>query len=487
MQSLTTNIANFNRSQARGLSGCFIAWSFVAIAGLWVSSFYGLEVLWVVTAIIAMALAWKFHYRAFLLLVPLLFLEHDVFSLELPFGRLRAYHLLIALLAARLVFDFLKGTLKWRRTALDLPFLIFLGINAVAIIWSPDQAVALKIFGLECLLALLYWVVVNYVRSAEQVQQILRWFLGSAAVVALIGILQIIAVWLASAFDVALWQGPIIHSDILPFGRPYGTFVEPDWYGALAMVALLVSVAFVLSKKYAQQQLKYLGLAVLFAVALILSVVRGAWLGAGIGLVVLLIINRRRQLLNARLLLPVSIGLVLGMVGFAIFSPEVVGAVVSRLFSLGSLQTIINEPRFLVVQEGLGIWLSSPLSIWLGQGPGTFNVLGSIPFVPPIQQIVQGLVPFQTNAVVNILLDTGLAGLIVIFWIILRLVNTVRAGLRNLSDDLVVTLMGLTAALAGLVITYQVTTGMWLALSWFVLGLTIACALIPKNKYNYAT
>src|SRR3990167_172186 len=129
MQSLTTNIANFNRSQARGLSGCFIAWSFVAIAGLWVSSFYGLEVLWVVTAIIAMALAWKFHYRAFLLLVPLLFLEHDVFSLELPFGRLRAYHLLIALLAARLVFDFLKGTLKWRRTALDLPFLIFLGIN----------------------------------------------------------------------------------------------------------------------------------------------------------------------------------------------------------------------------------------------------------------------------------------------------------------------------------------------------------------------
>lgn len=488
MNTAATTTLNTPQKATPGLSWAAYGVAGLVAVGLWLSSAYGLEMLWAVAALAVVALAWAFPRQAFLLVIPLLFLEHDAFSIELPFGRLRAYHLLVAVLLARTAYDALSSKRVWRRTPLDLPITIYLALNAVAIAWSPDRPVAIKIFGLMVLLAALYFLVVNEVRTAEQVKRALRWFTGSALVVAVLGFAQVAAVWLEQTYDIALWSGEVIHSDILSFGRPYATFVEPDWFGAVVMVAMVLSIAYVLSRHYASTQLRNFALTLVFGSALVLSVVRAAWLGALVGIVALLWINRGRKLLDARILLPAAVGLLLGVIVLAIFVPDVVTSIVDRAATLGSWQTVLNEPRYLVVEEGIGIWLSTPASFWLGLGPGAFNVLGSVPFVPPVQQIVQQLVPFQTNALVNVLIDTGVIGLVAFGWLVVRFVRTVRTGLRSLAPDLAVPLLGLSAALIGLAVTYQATTGLWLALTWFLVGLTMAVAMsnvrVERNSPN---
>ncbi len=154
------------------------------------------------------------------LLVPSLFFEADAYSVTLPFGRVRLYHILIAILFARLVFDLLTGKRKWRKTPLDIPLVVYLAINWLAVYVAPDLQIAGKIAGLITLLALLYWTITNYIQTREQFTQIAKLFLWSTVAIALFGLFQVFAVWFAGRFDITLRNGEIINSDILPYGRP---------------------------------------------------------------------------------------------------------------------------------------------------------------------------------------------------------------------------------------------------------------------------
>jgi|GEM_PF-4750353 len=427
------------------------------------------------------------------LLVPALFFEADAYSVSLPFGRVRLYHTLIILLFGALVWSLATGKKKWRKTPLDWPLLVYVGLNWATIAVAPNSAIAFKIAGLITLLALLYWTITNNIVTRADFMSHAKLLLWSTMGIALFGLFQVFAVWFASRFDINLWNGVVIHSDILPYGRPYGTFVEPDWFGTIIAAAFAGLLVLSFSKAFKRVQVELLLGSLVLLIATILSGVRGGWLAVAIAVPVALIVNRLKlKLLDTQLILDVAvvIAIVLG-IGLA-FTPTIREALVDRVATLGSSDTLDVEPRFLIMQDGWEIFTEHP---WIGRGPGAYTTLGDIPFVSDHTAAIYGIENFQTNAVLTILIDTGLIGLAVVAFLFYRSVTSLWKALKTQKieqaeqkNQAILFALG-TAALA-LLLGYQVSTGMWLGLTWYLGSLIIAGSLVTfstaKTSVNKA-
>ncbi|MFH0830900.1 MAG: O-antigen ligase family protein [Parcubacteria group bacterium] len=419
------------------------------------------------------------------LLVPALFFEADQFSLMLPFGRVRLYHVLVFLLFVRVVFDVATGRSQWRKTVLDWPIAAYLLLNISLIAVAPDVRVASRMAGLLVLLGLLYWTVTNLVRTRQQYLAQLRLLIVSTVGIALFGLFQVAAVWLASRYDIKLWSGPIIHSDVIPYGRPYATFVEPDWYGTIMAAALVALALASFAKAFAQRQVELLGATLIVLIATLLSAVRGAWLAVGISVPLLLWLNRRYiKVLNGRILRNVTIVTLALAALVLLVTPTMRTALLERAGSLTTSATLQEEPRFLIMQDGWQIFSEHP---WLGRGPAAYTSLGTLPFVTPMYANIVGLENFQTNALLTILIDTGLVGLALMIWLALRFSRTVWKAVKTRASDLKgEQIRTATIALAGavlvLALAYQASSGIWLGLTWYLISLTIAGSMIRSNN-----
>jgi O-antigen ligase len=449
---------------------------------LGVSLFQGYTFIIAGIAAIAAVALFTFPKIGLALLVPALFLEADSFSIQLPFGRFRIYHFIILVLFTRALWEVISKKASFRKTALDIPIVVYLAINAATIYLAPDKLIAIKITGLLVFLALLYWTVAHFIRTREAFFNQLKLLGTSTVVVALFGLFQVFAVWLMQNHDIFLWSGQVIHSDVIPFGRPYATFVEPDWYGTYMLAALVVTALLALNRAHRAHQVEYILLSVLFAVSLVLSAVRGAWLAALLIVPITYLIDRRLKTgLQWSFVRPVLLAIAGLLLLLFLVAPEIPHALYDRVATLFDPRLFAKEPRFLVMQDGWNIFLSSP---WFGYGPGAYTTLGTLPFVKPMLALIHGIQNFQTNALITVLVDTGITGLIAGSWLVVRLVKSIQKGLKNsLNDPILRTvLFALSMALFSLGIAYQASTGLWLGLTWYLVSLIISGSLLSDEK-----
>ncbi|MFO0704358.1 MAG: O-antigen ligase family protein [Candidatus Andersenbacteria bacterium] len=455
----------------------------LALALLAVSLFASTVVLLGIVALAALALVvWK--PRLGLALLPFaLFFEADQFSLTLPFGRVRLYHLLIVLLALRVLLDLARGKIQWRSTPLDLPLALYVLVNWAAVWVAPVQGIALKIAGLITLLAFLYWSITQLIRTKKDFLHYTRLLLSATVAIALYGLFQVFAVWFASRFEVTLWSGVVIHSDVIPYGRPYGTFVEPDWFGTI-MAAALVGVGLLsFAKAFKNRQVELLGISGILLVATVLSAVRGGWLAAIVAVPVLLVFNHKKlKLLDASTLPALLVTVAVVSVAVLAVTPAVRHALTDRVATLTTPSTLEVEPRFLIMQDGWQLFRKHPA---IGRGPGAYTTLGTLPFVRPMTAAIYGIENFQTNAFLTVLIDTGLIGLVLALLLLWRLIKTLWQALtKTLTSDPQVRAVLFCLAGAGLTLLlgYQVSTGMWLGLTWYLVSLIIVGSLIEHSS-----
>ncbi len=173
----------------------------------------------------------------------------------------------------------------------------FASLNAPSLALAFKQALVLSSFGLIYLLSRLY------LRSYEDVRQVLPFFLGSSLVV----------------FGYALWQNVRFLAGQESFqvmaGRPNATFSEADWLGLFVIVVLGVMYVLAYQTFFSKEQGSIMYhvscimrkmrdakawlmavMLILSFVVLIITVARSAWLGAVIGAVTfagLLLLSRR--------------------------------------------------------------------------------------------------------------------------------------------------------------------------------------------------
>lgn len=295
--------------------------------------------------------------------------------------------------------------------------------------------------------------------------------------------------WLVGAIAVAL-TGPLgspqglqaAYGGAVVTGRPVGVFGQPNEYGLYCMIALIFAVVVcVLTTRW----LRWLALALVVSatVGLVLSLSRGAWVGAAVGIVaVLVFVPQSRRAVTTTL-----------VVGGALFAGALVVApgapvlqiVTERLTSISDrgANPYDNRPAYLA--EGVREWLARP---WFGQGPNMYPVVSQ-----GVTSVARpGGAEHPHNFLLAVGAEQGVVGLLVIFgFVAVVIAAAVRARRliaprdvpaserpRQPSMGAVVTMAGACALLAFAVEGFAdfpmrnalARTTVWLMVGWVLAG-----------------
>ena len=211
------------------------------------------------------------------------------------------------------------------------------------------------------------------------------------------------------------------------FMRASGSFGQPNPFAGYLGLTLPVAVSLALWAWTALLHnntrrpdavlwsLFYTAATVLIAAGLIASWSRGAWLGGAVGVAIVLVLrSRTAAVVTGLAVLTVLVALLLGA-----FSPETVPAPIAErvqdipaYFGLtDALSQPVTDANFAVLERlahwvaAERMWASAP---WLGVGPGNFNT------VYPLVRLARWDIALghAHNIYLNVLAETGLAGLL---------------------------------------------------------------------------
>ena len=400
------------------------------------------------------------------LIIVTLFFDAQVYSFYLFGARIRPVQV-VGLIGFLLVLaaSFL-GKVHFRRTFLDLPLWCYLGVNFLAILGSRQLNRSLKIAILLISLVILYYLVVALIPNREVFDRAFRFLLLAGVVEIGFGLYQVAAGLVNILFKIRLPVGHlgVFHADYIgaPWGRPYGTFVEPDWYGAVCLFFATVFLVLYFNKPE-RKTFHLLGL-VLSLSGLFLSFVRAAWGGFLFALIFLFIFRKKAEGVRLRPAVVLKTGHFAAVILlFAVaLLPPLQTIVQKRFFPSTNVERFTTRDiRIHAIEESFWTFLDSPI---IGHGPGTEGEVMS----------------FNPSIVMTALQDTGILGL---FFLIFLLWRFFAAGLRRVSCSegaYQPQSFALIAGLAGLFLTYVLTSGLWLPFTWIFMAITVAALSIGR-------
>jgi len=338
----------------------------------------------------------------------------------------------------------------------------FLGVGVLASAAnSPDLYKSVRILTRMSLAVVAYLLIVNHVRDREQLWRLATVFLATTAGAALYGIIAS-AVWRTAGVNIGLQ-----YSTISAAWYPYGTLWEANIFGAYVMSGCVASLVLLLS---GQRTINRWFLSMVFAVtavAMLLSLARGAWVGFGVSLVFVLLFMGKLRFRNLTLVL---VGSALALLLLTRANPGgVFHDVWDRVGTLPTASQDINTISRLSNSDlALREWRQSRL---LGRGVDGFHINHP--------EIRSGLPSPQLNA----LYDTGLIG--VAFLVVLTLAFVGRAFATALTageQREKPLLLALLISFLGLLVAYQATDALWLGFTWVHLSLLMATVLLVESQ-----
>jgi putative inorganic carbon (hco3(-)) transporter len=303
-------------------------------------------------------------------------------------------------------------------------------------------------------------VVLAVVRGPRDVRLIAVVFVLVSAVI------SAVAVSIGSAFETT-------HGGAEVSGRLQGAFEHPNQLGALAAMAAPIAAALLFGARGIPRRLLAVGALTLIIAALGLSLSRGAWFGAGLAFLLMLVMLREARRLLAIVSIPVAI------VGVVVWTaaaqrPEI-RVVGERARSFTTLSPY--DERDEIWAEATRQIKEDPIT---GQGPGSFPVAST--------RVGGGATTVRASHAHNIWLnwgaETGLGGLAFLTGLMVSLAAaTYRAGrfarARGQPSERVL-VVGIAAALLSVlgqgVVDYPLTNPVVHLAVWCLIGLLLAAA-----------
>ncbi|NUS73375.1 MAG: O-antigen ligase family protein [Corynebacteriales bacterium] len=356
----------------------------------------------------------------------------------------------------------------WHKDALaDLQFppalwwaagYVVASVLASAVSATPDKSI--KITATMCIGLALAAAIVTVVTTVRH-----QWLLAMAATVgSFFATIPAIAAGkqLATQLD-----GAVINN------RPTGAFSDPNTLGTYCALMMLLALSVLLFSDALWQKIIAGSAALAAGAALALSMSRGAWIGAALGLLVLCVAHRGARRLLTRVGLITAVVIVGAMTVAPANSP--LSAISDRAASIGDPSANPYDVRPLTWREATRQFIQSP---FLGHGPGSFRVLSaqspsSVQFYPR---------QHAHNGILTVLAETGVAGLAPLVGLFATLGWALARGIRQLrrADDQkqLALLAGVLAALVALtghlMVDYTLRNPTLLLTVWALLGLAIA-------------
>jgi putative inorganic carbon (HCO3(-)) transporter len=263
-------------------------------------------------------------------------------------------------------------------------------------------------------------------------------------------------------------------------GRPVGIFSQPNELGTFSMLLLLVAVGVLLANPRRLDRVLAVVSIVTATGALLLSLSRGAWIGATAGIVLLVVaVPRARRAVGLTAAVVILGAAMLG--AFAPSAPQV-HIVTSRLHSLGHAQQNPYDDRPRIWREALREISDRPL---LGEGPDNFPIAStrSVSAASTVQA------DHAHDVVLTVAAESGLLGAAVLVGLTVAIAGTVVGGLRRArrQRDVRATglLGGLAAACAGMMgqglVDFTLRDIVVAEACWLVVGLALAGTALVRT------
>jgi putative inorganic carbon (hco3(-)) transporter len=276
-----------------------------------------------------------------------------------------------------------------------------------ALLSAADRASAVKASGTLISAMVLTSLVITVSRKVADV----RLIAGSLVVVGT----AICALAVISIEDLRSFYGGAVVE-----GRAAGLFADPNELGSFSSMMMLASLGIALGTRRVIGRIGATVATATLAAALVLSLSRGAWLGAAAGFVVLLVTIGSAR----RVLFLVSIPIVVAAAGYAIANPSspAIQIVVERSRTLTDFDQPYDK-RSDVWVEALQLIGDDPLT---GQGPGNFadasrKSASSGGFV---------YLSHAHNLVLNVAAEIGIPGALLLVGLIVAVAVAARLVLR---------------------------------------------------------
>lgn len=277
---------------------------------------------------------------------------------------------------------------KWRFDGIGMCVILFLAVLFISSIASFSRAGSLKVWAMYLVFVGFYFVIVNVVRTKEQLYAVLKVLVISGAFVALYGVMQYVFGWTTSN----AWIDEEMFEDATM--RVYSTLGNPNVLGEYLLLIIPVSAVYMLKFRWKElSKWTYALITALLVVCLILTQSRGCWIGFMISLVIFVTFYEGKWW--------GFVPVVLCILPFVI--PQ---TIVERMMSVGNLEDSSTSYRVFIWLGTLGMmrhyWLGG-----IGMGEAAFSQ------VYPFFSYNAIIAPHSHNLFLQLLVEAGISGLLV--------------------------------------------------------------------------
>ena len=298
---------------------------------------------------------------------------------------------------------------KFTYTPLNTWVIVFVLIYLFSGIISLDMMSSIKIAMLVISFVMFYFVIVNSITTKKQLKVMLNIFVIVGALVSLFGIYQYLFV---GSFASSSFVDKEMFEDIKT--RVNGTFDNPNVLGEYLLFVIPVIASLFFAEKGWIKKIFYMGLGGVSIICLALTYSRGCYLGILLALAVFLL------LINLKWIIAFG----LGIIAAPAFLPQ---SIINRFSSIGNMADSSTSYR-------VSIWKGAIDMIkdyWyrpIGQGTIAFNSI--YPFYSYSGVGAQ----HSHNLFLQLLIETGIVGILSFLGIIYKFFQTVLCGLKKTKD-----------------------------------------------------
>jgi len=310
---------------------------------------------------------------------------------------------------------FRDKSMKLRSTILDYFVVLFGMVLLYSFITSYTPGSSMLALLIHIAFIVFYFILVSTIKTRQQLYVLAALLVLSTTVASLYGLYQLKTVGATSE----AWVDTTLFEDIK--ARVGSTFENPNVLGEYLVLIIPVAIAMLWGQKSWISKLATLGLTAIMLGCLVYTYSRGAYIGLILAFALFAVLRDRRFI-------------ILGVIGLLMLPFVLPASVINRFASIGNLNDTSSFYR-------ISVWLGSlrlAQDYWLS-GIG----LGLEPFklVYPKYSLNAAYAHHSHNIYIQLMIETGIAGLLMFFAIIAVYYKTMLTGFYKTRDRFISTFM----------------------------------------------
>ncbi len=425
-----------------------------------------MELIYISILFISLFLLIGINYNSFFVLITIsMFLEHEFFWIKessmIPFN-LRPSYIVTFIGLLYLLPNLIKRIKKDFKFKSHHKFLLLYYLYCLILLFIKPTFPSIEHFGQISIGIFLYFSFIILIRNKD-FKLIYNVFLLGGIGQLIIGILQLIS-GISTIENIYDLNNFVQHLDLVPYGRPFGTFVEPDFYGSICTF-----FAFIFLGEYSKKSSKVsYFVATLFLVLLFYSAVRASIIGFMLSILILLFILRDRIKITRVEKILVFYSLIISIPIFYTTFIRFSYFLKPEFWSEGFM-----NPRVLQMGMSFSQFLENPI---FGNGLNAYRFLGS-----QYSNLIEDWMPdwvisgYDPSLITSLLNDTGLIGFVLFMAFLSHYFKAIL--IHGLKRNIFVF-----CAILSLIISYLFTNGLPFVFTWIFIAMVELYSRIEDKK-----